>query len=215
MSIKHATILHPCQFTRLGLSELLPSSCRVLSSEKIHQCHLHLLSVNKPNLFIISLQGSDYTVMDILSFIEIIFQESHQHRVIIILDVYRSSGLIDYLLETCARIGFIDTQNSLSSITRQINELMSNDLLEFSEYFKKVAKPLSLRERQVLNGILMEFDYKKISQVLSISPKLVGHYKRKALKKLGIRTIQSLLIPTNQLFRISPVLAYTQICARL
>ncbi|WP_071784425.1 LuxR C-terminal-related transcriptional regulator [Serratia fonticola] len=65
---------------------------------------------------------------------------------------------------------------------------------------------MSLRERQVLSGILMEFNYKQIAQVLSISSKLVGYYKRIALRKLGVKSMQSLLIPTNQLFRVTPVL---------
>ncbi|WP_199062533.1 helix-turn-helix transcriptional regulator [Serratia sp. ASV30] len=64
---------------------------------------------------------------------------------------------------------------------------------------KKNTQPLSLRERQVLSGILMEFNYKQIAQMLSISSKLVGHYKRLALRKLGAKSIQSLLIPTNSL----------------
>ncbi|MFN3071369.1 helix-turn-helix transcriptional regulator [Serratia sp. J2] len=205
MSITHATILHPCQFTRSGLIGLLPANCEVLSTEKIHQCNLHLLSENKPNLIILSLQGVDYTVIDVLSLIDIIYKENHQHRILIIIDVYRNSGLIDYLQETSSRIGFIDTQNSLSFITRQINELIVDKDSELYLYNKKNLKPLSLRERQVLSGVLMEFSYKQIAQMLSISSKLVGHYKRIALRKLGVKSMQSLLIPTNQLFRVTPI----------
>lgn len=206
MSITHATILHPCQFTRSGLIGLLPANCEVLSTEKILQCHLHLLSENKPNLIILSLQGVDYSVIDVLSLIDIIYKENHQHRILIVIDIYRNSGLIDYLQETSSRIGFIDIQNSLSFITKQINELIVDNDPGLYSYNKKNVKVLSLRERQVLSGILMEFNYKQIAQMLSISSKLVGYYKRVALRKLGVKSMQSLLIPTNQLFRATPVL---------
>lgn len=206
MNITHATILHPCQFTRSGLIGLLPANCEVLSTEKILQCHLHLLSENKPNLIILSLQGVDYSVIDVLSLIDIIYKENHQHRILIVIDIYRNSGLIDYLQETSSRIGFIDTQNSLSFITKQINELIVDNNPGLYSYNKKNVKVLSLRERQVLSGILMEFNYKQIAQMLSISSKLVGYYKRIALRKLGVKSMQSLLIPTNQLFRVTPVL---------
>lgn len=206
MNITHATILHPCQFTRSGLIGLLPANCEVLSTEKILQCHLHLLSENKPNLIILSLQGVEYSVIDVLSLIDIIYKENHQHRILIVIDIYRNSGLIDYLQETSSRIGFIDTQNSLSFITKQINELIVDNNPGLYSYNKKNVKVLSLRERQVLSGILMEFNYKQIAQMLSISSKLVGYYKRIALRKLGVKSMQSLLIPTNQLFRVTPVL---------
>ncbi|MDQ9127082.1 LuxR C-terminal-related transcriptional regulator [Serratia fonticola] len=206
MNITHATILHPCQFTRSGLIGLLPANCEVLSTEKILQCHLHLLSENIPNLIILSLQGVDYSVIDVLSLIDIIYKENHQHRILIVIDIYRNSGLIDYLQETSSRIGFIDTQNSLSFITKQINELIVDNNPGLYSYNKKNVKVLSLRERQVLSGILMEFNYKQIAQMLSISSKLVGYYKRIALRKLGVKSMQSLLIPTNQLFRVTPVL---------
>ncbi|MGL6010747.1 MAG: LuxR C-terminal-related transcriptional regulator [Shewanella oncorhynchi] len=215
MSITHATILHPCPFTRFGLMGLLPSSCRVLSTEKILKCHLHLLSERKPNLIILSLQTVDYTIIDVLSLIDIIYQGGLQHRVLIIMDVYRNSGLIDYLQKTCSRIGFIDAQNSLLFITRKINDLILNKKTEIFTCNNKNAQPLSLRERQVLSGILMEFNYKQIAQMLSISSKLVGHYKRLALRKLGAKSIQSLLIPTNSLDRVTPISTRTQINTHL
>lgn len=214
MSITHATILHPCPFTRFGLVSLLPSSCRVLSTEKILKCLSHLLSESKPNLIIISLQGADYTVIDVLSLIDIIYQGGVKHRVLIIMDVYRNSGLIDYLQETCSRIGFIDAQNSLPFLTRKINEFVLHRKSDIFSCDKKNTKPLSLRERQVLNGILMEFNYKQIAQMLSISSKLVGYYKRLALKKLGVKSMQSLLIPKKSLCRVTPIPTRAQINTR-
>ncbi|MHA7848583.1 LuxR C-terminal-related transcriptional regulator [Serratia sp. D1N4] len=214
MTVEYATILHPCQFTRFGLINLLPSSCRVCSTEKIRQCQLYLLSVKKPNLIILSLQGADYTVMDVLSLINMIYQENRQHRVLVIMDIYRNSGLVEYLRETRSQIAFIDTQRSMSFVARQINNFIINNLSAVVATDKKAAKFLSLRERQILDGILMEFNYKQIAQMLSISPKLVGHYKRQALRKLRAKSMQSLLMPTNQSFKVTATVSIPALAPR-
>lgn len=203
MTVKFATILHPCQFTRAGLISHLPSGCKIFSTASIRQCQLHLLSSKESHFIVFSLQGVDYTAMDILTLINLLCTDNQQHRILMIMDVHREYGLMEYLRKLSNRIEFIDPQSSLLLFIQQINDCDFHKQFQEVEFEKKTPKSLSLRERQILEGILMEFNYKQIAQMLSISPKMVGHHKRQALRKLGAKSIQSLLLPTNQSFRIT------------
>ncbi len=197
MEEKFAIIQHPCSFTRFSLERILK---KLLMSESVNvaasvssltDCYDNLVKFPTVNLAILNLRGEDYTSGDSLSLV-VDWLRIHRPncRVIIIADEFCVHLLKQYFFGV-EQVYTVIAQNALmSQFVSQLNRVFSSP----PALNKKRPCILSRRERTVLALLLQGKSNNDIADHLELSNKTVSYHKRSALGKLGINTLQPMLM---------------------
>lgn len=198
MDYKSAVILHFCTFTRQGLVEQLNTlsadhriiGCFGQMQEYSDHMHIH----GQTGLLIIGLQGNDYTLGDSLSLITDKLRVQHPHcRVILMADGKQITLLQDYLcrLENVAAV--VDNKATLEQLRPHLHSVLKARpaLPRVQDVTRELLTP---REHKILSGLLRNKSIPLICRNMEIQRKAVSHYKRSALGKLGLKSLNPLLL---------------------
>ncbi|HFR4115447.1 TPA: LuxR C-terminal-related transcriptional regulator [Yersinia enterocolitica] len=197
MEDKLAIIQHPCVFTRFSLERILKKLLMsesvniVASASSLTDCYDNLVRFPTTHLAILSLRGEDYTSGDSLSLI-VDWLRIHRPdcRVIIIADEFCVYLLKQYFCGV-DQVHAVLAQNApLSQYVTQLNRVFLSPAM----LSKKRTCVLSKRERTVLALLLQGKSNNDIANDLQLSNKTVSYHKRSALGKLGIPTLQPMLM---------------------
>lgn len=199
MNGKRAAILHPCAYTRVGLANLLSSSHRTVSTGEFNVFKQHLTALPDIELAILALEGDGFTATSTLALITEWLQEYRPYcKIMLVLDKANAEGLTLYVRQLSNVIGVLNPNVSLPQLHIQLYEaLVAAD--SNADTMTRESR-LTLREHQVLRSMLLGCNVDHIACSLEISIKTVSHYKCSALRKLGIRNLQALLLtPFHQM----------------
>ncbi|CNH41334.1 Virulence factors putative positive transcription regulator BvgA [Yersinia kristensenii] len=197
MEDKLAIVQHPCSFTRFSLERILK---KLLMSESVNivasvnslsDCYDNLVKFPETHLAILSLRGEDYTSGDSLSLV-VDWLRIHRPncRVIIIAEEFCVS-LVRQFFSGVSQVCAVIAQNeSVSQFITQLNRVFSSSMVLSG----KPPCVLSKRERTVLALLLQGKSNNAIADHLQLSNKTISYHKRSALGKLGIPTLQPMLM---------------------
>ncbi|MFL4555626.1 LuxR C-terminal-related transcriptional regulator [Yersinia kristensenii] len=197
MEDKLTIIQHPCCFTRFSLERILKKllmneSVNIVASvSSLTDCYDNLVKFPETHLAILSLRGEDYTSGDSLSLV-VDWLRIHRPncRVIIIAEEFCVS-LVRQFFSGVPQVCAVIAQNeSVSQFVTQLNRVFSNSMI----LSRKPPCVLSKRERTVLALLLQGKSNNDIADYLQLSNKTISYHKRSALGKLGIPTLQPMLM---------------------
>ncbi len=114
-------------------------------------------------------------------------------KVLLIVDVMFIGGMTRYLLGLKNTKAVLDVSASLEILQNQLLNFFQ-PCMELDTSNHNTERSLSLREMNVLRRLLEGQSSTSIARDLQLSPKTISHYKRSALIKLGIRSLQPLMI---------------------
>lgn len=195
---KQVIILHPCRFTRLGIRHLLPQTYRLFDTGDLDQCKRLLLDGGQTKMVVISLQGERYSMVDALNLTEALCHYDAHCQVLVLLDTQQAPGLRNYLVRNGRPVKVIDPNSALPELHRQLELMEHRTELPVSQDVTSLAggslASLSVRELRVLEALLTGKSARQIASQLSLNEKTLSYYKCRALTKLGMKTVQSLLI---------------------
>ncbi|MGE4799733.1 LuxR C-terminal-related transcriptional regulator [Yersinia hibernica] len=163
----------------------------VASVGSLTDCYDNLVKFPAAHLAVLRLRGEDYTSGDSLSLI-VDWLRIHRPncRVIVIADEFCVDLLTQYFCGV-EQVYTVIAQNApLSQFVAQLNRVFSNSAIQS----KKRACVLSKRERTVLALLLQGKSNNDIAVHLQLSNKTISYHKRSALGKLGIPTLQPMLM---------------------
>lgn len=197
MEEKLAIIQHPCFYTRFTLERILKKllmseSVKIAASiSSLTDCYDNLVKFPAVHLAILNLRGEDYTSGDSLSLV-VDWLRIHRPncRVIVIVDEFCVYLLKQYFYGVEQVYAVIAQNAPLSQFVAQLNRVFSNP----PALSKKRPCKLSKRERTVLALLLQGKSNNDIANHLALSNKTVSYHKRSALGKLGINTLQPMLM---------------------
>lgn len=204
MAKKKIAIQCPCSYTRQGIENLLRKQdlarkCKLVTSiNHFGEVEERLKSLRAVDIIIVTLSSAvDAPVTALSLFGEYLPNAYPGARILFITDLIPDRVMARYLRLTINSPGRVfDTSSSLSMLKNQLVDVVETMPDESTPC--KVEKPLlSLRENTVLRRILDGDSISVIARGLKISIKTVSHYKRSALVKLNIKTLQPLLINTD------------------
>ncbi|AHG22804.1 hypothetical protein Z042_14020 [Chania multitudinisentens RB-25] len=191
---KQGVILHPCHFARLGMRHLLPSNYQVFETADLNACQERRLVQGAPDLMIIALRGERYSMLSALELIEMLCHNNTHCQILVMLNISRLPGVRDYLMRYGERVRVIDPSSTLPRLTWQLERVIDRPVNPLQSVRTPLLPILSKRERQVLDALLLGNSVQRISRRFSLNIKTVSHYKRSALGKLGMKTMQPLLV---------------------
>ena len=205
MEDKLAIIQHSCSFTRFSLERILKKLLMsesvniVASASSLTDCYDNLVKFPATHLAILSLRGEDYTSGDSLSLV-VDWLRIHRPncRVIIIADEFCVSLLKQYFCGVDQVYTVIAQNAPLSQFVTQLNRVFSSPTM----LSKKRTCVLSKRERTVLALLLQGKSNNDIANDLQLSNKTISYHKRSALGKLGIATLQPMLMNAGIVSRL-------------
>lgn len=194
MHSKKIVIQCPCYFTRKGIEELLAKPEEITNFSSLSQCVSQLNNRLTPDIVIVTLSSMvNNPAFTLRLFGELLPFMYPSITTLIIADMAVSGVMARYLCGLKSVWGVLETSESLAAWQNQLRHL-----IQPSEAFvptREIATPsLSLREMTVMWRLLDGQKTAHIAYELCISPKTVSYYKRSALVKLGIRSLQPLMI---------------------
>ncbi|NCG51967.1 helix-turn-helix domain-containing protein [Serratia fonticola] len=194
---KQVIILHPCGYTRLGIRALLPPTCRVLDTDDLALCRYWLLTCGQIDRVIIAQQGTRYSMVSALGLIDWLCHDDSGCRVQVMLNTDRAPWLRHYLAEYGFPVTVIEPGSPLQVFIRQLEQRVHDEELPIQKeatcFGKGYPEHLSAKELQILEALLTGKKGCQVARQLSLSEKAVSYYKGRALTKLGMKSIHSLL----------------------
>ncbi|PHZ21682.1 helix-turn-helix transcriptional regulator [Yersinia massiliensis] len=197
MTRKQIIIQHPCYFTRQGLENALPPSLMdkshdiVASVGSLNECFHHLLSFPLAHLVILSFRGKDYLSGDSLSLIvDWLLIHRQDCQVIVIADKFCVHLLTSYFFGVKQVYAVLAHNDPLNKFSFHLKQIFSAPVAAI----EKQPCMLSKRERTVLALLLQGRSSNDIAGYLKLSNKTISFHKRSALNKLGISTLQPMLM---------------------
>lgn len=198
---KKALLQCPCVFTCAGIKELLYSSCSqlednmIVSISSLEQAERLLILSKSFDLVVLTLNSQCGNVAELLDILTHYAQSGNtDSHVIILAEDKCSEALRRYLVDVGNVSLFLESHESIEKLYSQLLGLKYVNKTE-SNTAISVSRALSMRELNVLKWLLKGKTIEQIANELTLSYKTVSHYKRAAMNKLGVRTLQSLLIP--------------------
>jgi DNA-binding NarL/FixJ family response regulator len=107
------------------------------------------------------------------------------------------AGALGYLLKDCAFVELADAIRTVSMnktyLSQKISDVLVSDYTQAKiQNAEVVQKPLSTREKEILQLIAEESSTKEIANTLNVSVKTVETHRKNIMDKLEIRTIAGL-----------------------
>lgn len=192
MPEKQVIILHPCHFTSRGLQHLLPSTDRVYDMENITQCQHYLFVRRRPDLVILTLHSTHYSVLEGLCLVSALYYDYPQCQVLVMMTAHQTLGLKGFFAQFCARVKVIDPCADLSALARAARITPQRYGRVPRAAYARSPK-LSPCEYQLLDGLLAGKSVREMVIELAINEKEVSYYKLQALTKLKVERIGALV----------------------
>ncbi|WP_114196290.1 response regulator transcription factor [Edaphovirga cremea] len=200
MAKKRIAIQCPCLYTRTGIEEILldtqfSEKCKIVASiSHLDQYANRLIRLPAVDIIIVTLSSTIADPASTLSlFGEFLPMVHPDARILLIADVMSTGVMARYLSDLNSIGCVLDTSEPLGMLEKQLVDVIDT----FTDAYrpgKVTASPLSLRETTVLRRLLDGEQMMSIAKDLQLSPKTVSNYKRSALIKLSIRSLQPLII---------------------
>lgn len=200
MDKKRVVIQSPCLYTRDGIKDILLDTqfsepCEVVASiSNLDLCENQLLRLSVVDIIIVTLSSTiDDPISTLRLFGEFLPSVYPNARILLIDDVISTGVIARYICGYNSLWGVLDLSKALPIIKSQL----VNAVETFTDVYKisKRKKPfLSQRETIVLRLLLEGKEMAGIAINLKISYRTVSCCKRSALTKLGIQTLQALII---------------------
>ncbi|WP_114195223.1 LuxR C-terminal-related transcriptional regulator [Edaphovirga cremea] len=200
MAKKRVAIQCPCLYTRKGIEEILldtqfSAKCKIVASiSHLDQYENRLIKLTTVDIIIVTLSSTvDDPASTLRLFGEFLPTAHPNARILLIADIIPTGVMARYLSDLKNIGAVLDTSKSLDVLENQL-VINIGKFAEVYKFGKVAALPLSLRETIVLRRLLEGEKTAGIAKDLQISPKTVSNYKRSAMVKLNIRSLQPLII---------------------
>jgi DNA-binding NarL/FixJ family response regulator len=196
---KKVIIQCPCHFTRKGIESVLQNiqlmvELDVIASlAKLNQCIKQLNTGTVPDILIMTLSSMVNNPSSTLSLLGEYCQVNPRVKTILINDLVSFGVMGRYICEFKNVWAILDTSRSVEALEFQLLDTFQ-PFTGRSPLRYATTSSLSPREIAVLQRLLDEKKIVDIANELRISPKTVSSHKRSALFKLGIRSLQPLMI---------------------
>ncbi|MHA7847800.1 LuxR C-terminal-related transcriptional regulator [Serratia sp. D1N4] len=197
---KKIIIQCPCHYTRLGIEGMLRNTqlsekCDVIDSvSELKQCEKYLREFPVVDIMLLTLSSmveDPATALHLLG--ESLPLVKPNTRIVLIADMLTVEVMARYLCGINNVLVVLDKSKSLEIFEDQLLSAF-HPLTELYRLGQIAAPSLSLREMTVLRRLLEGQKGVDIANDLLLSNKTVSHYKRSALIKLGIRSLQPLMV---------------------
>ncbi|AHG22873.1 hypothetical protein Z042_16440 [Chania multitudinisentens RB-25] len=200
MNKKHIVIQHPCFFSRLGLEELLskqlPDNNSAIFTHFNHldEYHRHLPGQIQVDIVVLNILNGNYTQGELLSRVIQLLRLHQPHCQIILLMNAKSMMLLGSYMHELQNVQMIlEPEGTLGTIEAQLTGIF-NRPVESNENLTLKVPQLSQRELSVLRLLLKGKTITYIACQLKLNYKTISNYKRSAQMKLGITSMQPLLL---------------------
>jgi DNA-binding NarL/FixJ family response regulator len=196
---KKIMIQCPCNFTRRGIEAVLQKihllvELEVIASlERLSQCIKLLKTGPAPDILIMTLSSMVNNPSATLHLLGEYYRSNPKVKTILINDMVSCGVMGRYICEFKNVWAILDTSRSVETLQLQL--LNTFEPFSYRSSPRYATTPsLTPREMAVLQRLLDEQKTADIAYDMHISPKTVSSHKRSALFKLGIRTLQPLMI---------------------
>ncbi|VEI62059.1 DNA-binding transcriptional activator BglJ [Serratia fonticola] len=200
MGRKNIIIQHPCYFTRLGMEKILEKHLpNNLSRVFNHLGHLdeyyrHLRKRHRVDIAVINLLSGNHLQRELLNWVVRQLRLNNPDcQIIFIMDTKNSILLVNHMHELQHIQVVLEPKESLSTITDRLSLIFSDQPQDRPTPGLKMPR-LSQRELSVLRYLLKGKSITRIALRLGLNYKTVSHHKRSALVKLGVNSLQPLLL---------------------
>ncbi len=196
---KKAIIQCPCHFTRRGIEAVLQNmnflaELEVIASlDRLSQCIKLLNSGPAPDVLIMTLSSMVSDPSATLHLLGEYYLVNPRVKTILINDMASFGVMGRYICEFKNVLAILDLSSSVETLEFQL--LNTFQPFTYRSPLRHSTTPsLSPREMTVLQRLLDEQKTTDIAYDMRISPKTVSSHKRSALCKLGINSLQPLMI---------------------
>lgn len=190
----------PCTFTRIGIMDLLngnnaaEKSKSIVSVSSLAQAESMLTSSMNYDVVILTLNGLYYNAAEFLEILSCRIPRNHPASKVVIFSDDKCIDSIRHYLQGLESISTIlDTNESIEKIQSELAKLDWHDRVTHRSATQFTCV-LSTRELTILKKLLYGKSIMQVAKELALNYKTVSFYKRSAMNKLGIRTLQPLLI---------------------
>ncbi len=199
MRNKKIIIQCPCHFTRRGIEAVLKNIYFLVGFEviaslsRLSQCIKLLNKEPAPDILIMTLSSMVNNPSSTLHLLGEYSRVNPRVKTILINDIASFSIMGRYICEFKNVLAILDTSRSVEALEFQL----LNTFQPFtgrSPLRHSTTPSLTPREMTVLQRLLEEQKMADIACDMRISPKTVSSHKRSALFKLGIRSLQPLMV---------------------
>lgn len=204
--MKQIFLMSQCQYTRLGLSELIESAgehaVQVISVETPEQIASHILSdrhaPGKQNVIVVDLTCHESPVMVktlwFLWNLSVLYSEHHELR--------GTPCILFGCQRTLDNIRHPFVWVSPSQSLRQLQSVFLRILALPSRYIRRAHgfKSLSVNERRVMNYLLGGETVDDIAKRMQIHYRNVCYYRQRAIFKIGLRNRNDIAWIMNRTF---------------
>ncbi|CND64087.1 LuxR family transcriptional regulatory protein [Yersinia frederiksenii] len=206
MEEKQVIIQHACQFTRFSMKDILSNVLAmepvniVDHAESLNDVYDNLVRFPSTHMVVLSLYGYDYCYTNTFGLIINWLQENRATcRVVIIADISYIRLLEHYFYGIDLIYTMIAQAAPISHFVDRLTHVFFQATPTKRFFYRKRHLPLSKREQTVMRLLLQGNSNNNIATILQLSNKTVSYYKRSALSKLGIPSLQPMLIlPISQ-----------------
>ncbi|WP_411753042.1 LuxR C-terminal-related transcriptional regulator [Serratia sp. (in: enterobacteria)] len=200
MGRKNIIIQHPCYFTRIGIEKIL-SNYQPKKSQGIytHLKHLdeyyhQLPKQRQVDIAVINLLNGNHLQGELLNWIMRQLRINNPDcQIVLLMDTKNTILLGNHMHELHNIRVVLEPKEPLSAITDRLSLLFSDQPQDRITLDLKMPR-LSRRELSVLSFLLKGKSLTRIAFRLGLSYKTVSHHKRSALVKLGVNSLQPLLL---------------------
>ncbi len=203
MGRKNIIIQHPCYFTRLGMenimADLLPNKRSGVFTHLSHldEYYRHLRKRHRVDIAAINLMSGNYLQGELLNWtVRQLRLNNPDCQIILLMDTKNTMLLGSHMHELQDIQMVQELRESLSIITDRLSLIFSGQPQDRTTLDLKMPQ-LSHREINVLHSLLKGKSITSIAFRLGLNYKTVSHYKRSALMKLGINSLQPLMLNGN------------------
>ncbi|AYM93522.1 DNA-binding response regulator [Serratia sp. 3ACOL1] len=196
---KKIIIQCPCYFTRRGIEATLQDIHLVVEHEviasldRLSQCIKLLNSGPAPDVLIMTLSSMVSNPSATLHLLGEYYLVNPRVKTILINDMVSFGVMGRYICEFKNVLAILDISSSVETLEFQLLNTFQPFTCRSPQRYSTTPS-LSPREMTVLQRLLDEQKTVDIAYDMRISPKTVSSHKRSALCKLGIRSLQPLMI---------------------
>lgn len=196
---KKIIIQCPCHFTRRGIEavlqniQLMVELDIIASLARLSQCIKLLNTGAAPDILIMTLSSMVSNPSSTLHLLGEYYLANPRVKTILINDMTFFGVMGRYICDFKNVWAILDTSRSVEALEFQLLNTFQS-FTGRAPLRHSTAPSLSPRETAVLQRLLDEQKMADIADDMHISPKTVSSHKRSALFKLGIRSLQPLMI---------------------
>ena len=162
----------------------------IINVGDVRDCEVYFNFLLAADIVILTLSYNEYNPVPLIKLIKSLSKMHHRAKVLLMMD--KSGSLMEYFSGLNKINAILDASAPLDEYQKCLKEFLTAE--KKNEFNDKASVLLSTRELMVLNMLLSGKTPTTIANHLKLHYKTVSHYKRAALKKMGVRTLHSLFI---------------------